>query len=299
MSRRLTGYAVLAAVGAAWGLSAPMVRAAVGAGHHPLAILFWQSLFGVLALGAVLLRTGALRGLPLDARHLRLYAVVGLCGMALPLWASYTAARVLPAGVTSIIVALVPVFALPMALMLGTERPEARRIGGVVLGALAMGLLMAPGAAVPGAGAWLWVPVAALAPFFYAVEGAFVAGSGGMKAGPLAVLWAGYVACAAAAAVLVLASGAPLVAPVGWDVTALGFVVSGLLGIGAYAGYLWLLRAGGAVFGAQVAYAVTGMGMLWSVLLLGEAHSLWVWAALALLAVALALVQPRGRLAAS
>ena len=81
-----------------------------------------------------------------------------------------------------------------------------------------------------------------------------------------------------------------MLVPVG----AAAFVLAGLLGIGAYGGYLWLLQQTGAVFGAQVSYTVTGMGVVWAMLLLGERYSGWVWAALALLFAGLFLVRPRG-----
>lgn len=290
------GYAVLLVIGAAWGLSAPMIKIATDASFPPVAIIVWQAGIAVLVLGLGLSLTGRLRGLPLDARHLRLYAVVGLFGMALPSWASYSATAFLPAGIISVVISLVPVFALPLALALGTERFEARRMAGVALGGLAMVLLIGPDASLPDPALWVWVPVAALAPFFYAVEGAYVFGAGAVRSSALQTLWAGYLVSLGGALPLALLDGVPLLPPAGAGVAMAAFVLAGLLGIGAYAGYLWLIQRTGAVFGAQVAYTVTGMGVLWAMLLLGERYSLWVWGALALLVAGLALVQPRGGL---
>ena len=293
MTRGLRAYAVLLVIGAAWGISAPLIKIAVAAGHRPVAIVFWQSILATVVLGLVLAVTGQMRTLPRDAPHLRLYAVVGLCGMALPSWASYTATSFLPSGVVLIVISLVPVFALPLALVLGTERLVLRRVLGVAVGALAMALLMGPEASLPAPGLWVWVLVAALAPFFYAIEGAYVFGSTARGAGPFQMLWAGYVVSILTSAPLVWLDHAPLVPASGFGVAGLGFLLSGLLGIGAYGGYLWLLRRTGSVFGSQVTYAVTGMGVVWAMLLLGERYSAWVWAALALLFLGLFLVQPR------
>lgn len=299
MRRALAAYAGLAVIGAAWGLSAPVIKLATGAGFGAVTILLGQSVVNLLVLGVFLALAGRLRTMPRDPAHLRLYAMVGLFGMALPAWASYSATAHLPAGVISIIISLVPLFALPMALVLGTERFDLRRLGGVVLGAVAMVLLIAPDASLPQAAAWVWVPVAALAPFFYAVEGAYVHGTSARRADPLQTLWAGYAVGVVFALPLAAVDPAPLwpdgSPAIPW--AAAGFVLSGLLGIGAYAGYLMLLRHAGAVFGAQVAYAVTGMGMVWAIMLLGERYSLWVWAALAVLFAGLFLVQPSGALA--
>lgn len=291
---RATGYAVLLLLGAAWGLSAPMIKVATDASIQPVTIIVWQAAIAVGLLGFGLGVSGRLRGLPRDAAHLRLYAVVGLFGMALPSWASFSATAFLPAGVISVVISLVPVFALPMALALGTERFEARRLAGVALGGLAMVLLIGPEASLPDPSLWIWVPVAALAPFFYAVEGAYVFGAGAMRASALQTLWAGYVVSLSGALPLALVAGVPLLPPVEAGAAIGAFVLAGVLGIGAYAGYLWLIQRTGAVFGAQVAYTVTGMGVLWAMLLLGERYSLWVWGALALLVGGLTLVQPRG-----
>ncbi|MGB5066283.1 MAG: EamA family transporter, partial [Albidovulum sp.] len=70
-------------------------------------------------------------------------------------------------------------------------------------------------------------------------------------------------------------------------------LLSAVVNVIAYAGYVWLVGGAGAVFAAQVAYIVTGFGVLWSMLLLGEDYSLWVWAAMALIFLGLFLVQPR------
>ena len=287
------GYLVLLVIGAAWGLSAPMIKLATEATFRPATIMLWQALVVGVVLGGVLGLTGRLQRLPLDARHLRLYVVVGLFGMALPSLASYSATTHLPAGVVSVIISLAPVFALPLALTLGTERFDARRMVGVGLGALAMVLLMAPQTSLPAPGLWVWVPVAALAPLFYAIEGAYVFGAGAVRATPLQVLWAGYAVSLMVAIPLALWDGARVLPPAGAGLAMAGFLLAGLLGIGAYGGYLWLIRRAGAVFGALSTYAVTGMGVIWAMLLLGERYSVWVWAALALLVAGLSLVQPR------
>lgn len=291
--RLLTAYAVLLVLGAAWGMSAPLIKLATSGGIRPTTIIFCQASLAALVLGAVLALRGRLRGMRWSAPYLRLYAVVGLFGMVLPAYASYSATRMLPAGIVSIVISLVPLFALPLALTLGSERFVPRRLLGVLAGAGAMALLMGPEASLPGAGLWVWVPVAALAPLFYAIEGAAVARSRLADVGPFQMLWAGYLVSAAAAVPLVVLDGAPLVPARLADPAVIAFVVAGLMGIGAYGGYLWLLRQTGAVFGAQVSYTVTGMGVIWAMVLLGERYSGWVWGALALLFLGLFLVQPR------
>ena len=91
---------------------------------------------------------------------------------------------------------------------------------------------------------------------------------------------------------LVLFSGA-------WfDITRLGppelaIVVISALHICAYFGFVWLIGQAGPVFASQVAYVVTGSGVALGMLIYGERHSPWIWAALALMFAGLALVKPK------
>jgi len=60
-----------------------------------------------------------------------------------------------------------------------------------------------------------------------------------------------------------------------------------------YSTYVWLVGRAGSVFAARVSYLVTGFGVVWAMLLLGERYGVGFWAAVALMFLALALVQPR------
>lgn len=286
-------YAGLALIGATWGISSPVVKLATEAGHHPAAIVLIQAALNVTLLGIALFATGQLRDFPRDGAHLRLYAVVGLAGVSLSNYAVFMAATHLPAGVISIIISLVPLFALPLALALGSERFEARRMFGVLLGALAIALLIGPQASLPDPDTWVWVLVAAIAPFLYALEGAYVAGSPATRANPVQVLWASYFVVLASMPPVLWLTGAPLWAAEGIGIPEAAFLATGVLGNVAYIGYLVLIRFAGQVFGALVAYSVTGMGIMWSMVLLGERYSNWIWGALALLFLALFLVRPK------
>lgn len=287
-------YLALLAIGGAWGMTTPLIKTATLAGHGALGIALWSACLSVLVLGVFLAVRGQLRRLPCDAASLRLYGVVGMLGIALPQWASFTGTTHLPAGIMSIVISLVPVFSLPLALALRAERFSARRLAGVALGAAAILLLIAPGAAsLPTPGLWVWVLVGALAPLFYAVEGMYVAGSPARGANPVQVLWAGSLVALVVLIPLVALLGGPRPPLTAFGQGEAAIVAAGLLSMAAFVGYIALLRHAGAVFGAQVAYTVTGSGVIWAMVLLGERYSVWVWAALAALFVGLFLVQPR------
>jgi drug/metabolite transporter (DMT)-like permease len=244
-------------------------------------------------LGVVQILRGRMSALPMDGAAIRLYLVIGLTGISLPHIASFTGTTHLPAGIMAIILSMIPLFALPMALVMGREKPEARRLAGVGAGLGAMVLLMGAPGSLPNPGDWLWVLIGMCAPLLYAIEGASVSGLGARHVGPFQALWAGSVVALGVAFALVLITGVDL-----WPVATIGraeagFVVAGLAGILSYAGYLALLRVTGPVFGAQVSYVVTAMGVIWSMTLLGERYPWSVWAALVLLFAGLALVRPR------
>ena len=66
-----------------------------------------------------------------------------------------------------------------------------------------------------------------------------------------------------------------------------------MLGVLCYGLFIMLVVRAGPVFASQTAYIVTLSGVFWGILIFGEEHSLWIWASLAVMLIALALVTPR------
>lgn len=287
--------ALLAVLGAGWGMTQPLAKIAVSEGYRHFGLVFWQLAIGAVALG--LLNTLRGRGLPVSARHLRLYLLIALIGTVLPNSASYQAAVHLPSGVLSILLSLVPMFAFPIALGLGIDRLSARRLAGLGAGLLGVLLLVAPEASLPDRAMVAWIPVALIAPFFYGLEGNVVAKWGTAGLDPIQTLFGASLVGMALAAPLALASGQWIAppAPAGWGAPDTALVASSLIHASVYAGYVWLVGRAGSVFAAQVSYLVTAFGILWAKLLLGESYSPWIWAALGLIMAGLGLVQPRPR----
>ena len=277
---------MLAALGCAWGLTMPLMRVAVSTGAGPLGIVFWNQ----LATLAVCLGLLAALRLPLRLRgHWGPVLAVTVFGTLLPGWIAFRTAAELPAGVRSVVIAIVPMFALPMALALGTERWDPRRALGVAAGGAAAALLVAPGAnpGPPG-----MVLLALCGPLSYAVEANWIASRGGARLHPFQLLAAASLLGTLASGPLALAFGewVPLARP--WGAPEWAILASGLLNAFAYAGYVWLIAAAGAVFASQISYLVTATGMAWSMVLLGERYSLVVWAAAGLMLAGIALVRP-------
>lgn len=280
---------VLIVMGAGWGLCMPLTKVAVSGPVPVLSVIVWQS-----AIGAVLL-TGfqLLRGkpMPFRARNLKYYAGMAMVGTVMPDAASYSAATVLPAGIVSILLSTIPMIAFPVALAFGLERFEIRRMIGLGFGLVGVLLITLPDASLPERAMLLFVPLALIAPILYGFEGNLVAkyGTGGVD--PI-TFTAGMAALAFCMTLPVaIGAGVPLLPRIAVEEGAMALVA--LLHAFIYASYFWMVGRAGAVFAAQVSYLVTGFGVLWSMVLLGERFAPTVWAAMFMMFLGLALVQPR------
>lgn len=288
---RLALVGALVAIGAAWGLSLPLLRVAVSTGHGPFGLMVWQSLIMTALLLPML---GAVRRpLPPVRGNLGLFVAVSGFGAVIPGFFTFLTAAALPAGVRAIIIAMVPMFVLPMALLMGFERPDARRALGVALGAMAVALLVLPGAeATAGAGA-VMILLALLAPASYGVEATYLAWRGPHGLHPFQVLLGATVLGLVALVPLAAATG-QFVSPWPFGGAEAALVATAVLNVLAYSGYVWLIGRAGSVFASLISYLITGFGVVFSRLLLGESYSALVWASLALMVAAIALVQPLG-----
>lgn len=293
---RIFNLAILIAIGSCWGTTIPLAKIAVSSGHRPFGLIFWQ----LVITGAAMALVAILRGtrLPVHRRTLVQFLAVALLGTLLPNSFSFLAVSHVPAGIVAIIIAMVPMFALVMALGLRLERFSSVRMAGVMLGALAVVLLIGPRASLPEPEMAIFVVVALGAPFFYAAEANYLAVRPPIGLDPVATLLGASLVGAVIAGPVAVASGSFIDLTRPWGAPEWALLASSLLHALAYTGYVWLVGVAGPVFSSQVAYIVTLSGVLVSAFALGEDYSGWVWAALAAMIGGLALVQPRGEAAA-
>jgi drug/metabolite transporter (DMT)-like permease len=282
---------ILALLGAGWGITQPLAKIAVSGGYRHFGIIFWQLAIATVILGAITLLRG--RGLPLGRRHLLLYAAVALTGTLIPNAASYQAAVHLPAGIISILMSLVPMVAFPMALALGADRFGWGRLAGLACGLAGVAMIVGPEASLPHPGLAVFIPLALVAPFFYAIEGNIVGTWGTQGLDPIQVLFGASGVGLVIALPLAVLTG-HFIDPRGpWGAPEAAILLSSLVHAGVYAGYVWMVGRAGAVFAAQVSYLVTASGVLWAMVILGERYPPTVWAAMLLMFAGLFLVQPR------
>ncbi len=290
--RRFHLAAVLIGLGTIWGLSIPLTKIAVSTGHKPLGLIFWQLLIVTLCLSAISLHR---RVWPvLNRKTLVYFLTIGLLGTIFPNSFSYLAASKLPAGVMGIIIASVPMFALSIAWGLGSERPSVQRSVGVMLGAGAIILLIGPQASLPEPDKAVFVLVALVAPFCYGAEGNYIATQTPQGVNPVATLLGASVLGCIIAWPLALATDSWVDLTRPWHSAEWALLFTSLCHVVAYTGYVWLVGMAGAVFASLIAYVTTISAVFLSALILGEVYSGWVWSALALMFLGLALVQPHG-----
>ncbi len=290
-SRAAGLYVVLLVMGAGWGLSVPLSKIAVSTGHQPFGLIFWQLAIVVVLLGGLTLMRG--RRLKLGRQYWRLYIMVALCGAVLPDIFFYLSAARLPGGVLALVMACVPMFSLPIALLLGNERFAWRRLFGLCLGLSGIAVLVLPESSLPDRGMAGFLLIALLAPILYATEGNLVARWGTQGLDPFQVIVSASLFGMIAIAPVAVLSGQWINPLAAFGVAELALLASAVIHGLVYACYVWMVGRAGSVFTAQSSYLVTGFGVVWSMILLRESYSGYVWAALCVMLLGVFLVQPR------
>ncbi len=286
---QLTGFLLL--LGCGWGLTQPLVKITVTAGYQPFGILFWQLLIGAVLLGA--LRWRHMGRMPFTRKSLAVWLMIATMGTLIPGAASFRAAFHLPSGIMSIVIATIPMMAFPIALALGNDQFSFRRLGGLCLGLIGVGLIALPEASLPERAMIAFLPLALVAPFCYACEGNIVARWGTAGLDPFQVLFGASAIGTLIALPLAVGTGQFFVPQAPFILADVTMLLSSIVHVLVYSGYVWLIARAGSVFAGQVSYVVTGSGVFWAMLILGETYSLWVWLALVCMAFGLSLVQPR------
>ena len=286
---------VLILCGLGWGASIPMIKVAVSEGYKHFGLIFWQVVISAILLGAFLIALR--RPLPLERRHLRMYVVIAIIGTILPNSTGFAAAVHLPAGVMALCMALVPMFAFPIALILGNEGFSWMKLLGLLCGLVGVLLLVLPEASLPDPSLVIFIPLALIAPVFYGFEGNYAAKYGPVDLDPIQMLCGASIVACVLTLPLALWSGHWIDPRFPWGAPDIALIGSSLIHGCVYATYFWMVARGGAVFAAQVSYLVTGFGLLWSMIFLGETYSSWIWLALLIIFLGLFIVQPRKRTA--
>lgn len=286
---RYLPYTLIMLAGVIWGGTFLLILLATSEGAHPLAISAWQVVLtaGVFAAYSLLRKKPIFR-----PDNLAYYAVIAVVGITLPNLSYFYAASHLSAGILSISVSAVPVFTYAIMLALRFETMVIRRVAGIFFGMIAILLLVIPDQGLASDDANLWILLAVFCAFSYAVEGVYI----GYKVDPdvevIELLCGSNIVSACVLVPLVLWLGVS--EPVTWLATPPGMGVVGVaVGSGiAYAMYFYTIKISGPVFASQCAYIITISGVILGIVIYREQHSFWVWIAVVVSMLGLALVTP-------
>jgi drug/metabolite transporter (DMT)-like permease len=288
----LTHYGLLLLMGVLWGLALSLAKIGVDAGGHPIGMALWQVGTSSLLMLTLLLTRGRLPRFRADIA--RFGWVCGSCGVAFPSIALFWCALYLPAGVVAIAFASMPLFTYLLSVLLKIETANRRRLLGVVVGLVAMGLLVLPESALPSPGLAPWVLLALVASVSMSIENTYAGGFRPPGVGSLELSFTRQ-----ATAVLILlplafftGNHVPLFSA--WGVAQYAATGNGLLSGIAFTLLLYVFNTAGPVFASQTAYVITLAGVAWGMVLFGETHSIYIWVALALTLVGISLVRPQG-----
>jgi len=294
-SWRLLLIAIVIVDGAAWGGLYAVAKATIDGGAHPLGVAVYEGLGSGVFLLAICLLSG--RRLPIGLRDLRFYLINGLLGVGIPAVAIFFATEHLPVGIVTLFFALVPVMTYGFALMAGMEGVDALRVAGIACGLLGMLLIVLPAASLPDRSAVGWVLIGFAACSCYAIQSVYIA-----KRTPAHIdtftMAAGTMLCGGGMLLPIAIATDTVVAP--WppaDPIVLGLVAVGAINCAAILLFFWLIRAAGPVFAVQTGVTTILAGVLFGYVLFDERLSLWVWGAIAMMAIGVMLVQPRSKAA--
>ena len=282
---------LLLSLGALWGSITAMAKLVTMAGVPALGYAFWQTSGAGIILLAVCWARGNLP--PMSWAHVRHYVVIGAVGSAIPTANLFYALSNLPTGIVALVITTVPLFTYVLSLSVRLEGFDWRRATGIGLGLAGTLLVLLPAGSLPSEEMIPFVLLAFLSPFFYSLNSVYAmkfhppemdslhAATGMMVTSSLMLLPAS------------LATGTfyPLWQSIGLinGLILLHMVLAAL----TFHMYFVLLRRAGPVYFSQVAFIVTLVAVGWGVVLFDERHSLWIWAALALVFGGVALVNWR------
>jgi drug/metabolite transporter (DMT)-like permease len=290
MSKTLyLSYALIIVAGAIWGGVFSLVLLAASEGAHPLGIAVWQVVItaGLFVAYRVIAKKPVIRRV-----NLVHYVVLAVVGISFPSLSYYYAASHLTAGILSISVSAIPLFSYMIMLALKRERIVTRRVVGIVFGMIAILLLVIPDQGLSSDDASLWIILAVVCAFSYAVEGVYIDHKVDPQIDVSDLLCGSNIIAALVMVPVGLWLGVS--EPVTWLMTPAGYgVIGASIGTGlAYALYFYAIKIAGAVFTSQCAYIITISGVFLGIIFYGEQHSIWIWIAVAISLVGLALVRP-------
>jgi drug/metabolite transporter (DMT)-like permease len=286
----------LVLMGTGWGGNLMLAKLAVGAGASPFGLAFFEAAGSALLLLLVGLTRGKLP--PLGWRHLLFYMLSGASGVTILNVVIFHVAHFLSVGLLSLLLTLVPLATYALSLLLRLERFAWIRAAGLLVGMVGVGLIVAPADSLPEPGLVGWVLLGFAATVMFAIQNVYIARAWPRGCDALALSCGTLVFGALLLLPFVLAAGGSVGFALPWSTVQWAVATMAAVNALLTVIFIELVRRRGPVFTSQTAYLITVAGVLWGIALFHERHSLWIWAAMLLMCLGVALVSRPLRFAA-
>ena len=285
---------LLFSIGLSWGLSYVLIKIGVTGGITPLGYLFWFA----TGAGAVLLTLCGLRRTwpRLTMAHLRYYVMMGVGRIAVANFIFYTVQQKLPVGLMAVVMTTVPIFTYAMSLIGRHERYMTLRFAGIVCGFAGVLLIVVPRGSLPDPSLIFWMLLGFATPFLHALGYILLSERNRPEGGDSVTLAVGmFFAAALILLPITLAVGSfhPLWPP--FSNAELALIAHMVLASLHFFAIFELIRIAGPTYMSQANFLAVGFGVVFGMVIFGETHSPWAWAAMALIVVGVALVNARQR----
>ncbi len=294
-SSRWLPLVLLLLLGAVFGGNPSFSKALVTNGISPASIIFWQTFVA----GIILASTCLIRRTPVprDVRAITYYFFMGLIGLDLPFIAIVHVVQRLSAGYMSVVILLAPLMTYVFAIMFRIERLQVMRALGIIVGFTGAGVLVIPQGSLPSPDLLPLALLAFIVPASYGLSNVYAELSRPAGADNVALVTGTMFAAALGAVIVILVDNSfhPIWAGFGWrDVILLLYALSTAVG---FLMFYIVIELAGAVYLGQAGYIVTLTGVGWGVLFFDEVTTFWLWVAIVIVGIGVALVNFGTRIA--
>ena len=260
-------------------------RIAFEAGIPFISYSFWQTLIAGLGLLIVSVPMRALP--PVTRAHLRVYGLTAAIGLSVPLLALTFVAGKLPPGVISLTLTLTPSFTYLFALALRSDRWRLTSVAGIVFGLAGVLVVIVPRESLGTGLAAGWLLLAMTAPLGYALNNVMIsfirpAATTSMQLSTGVLLTVALIFLP----VMLIVDGPVLVTE--FSTAAIWATIwAAAADVAVFMCFFEIIRRAGPVFFAQLNYVTVAASVIWAFLIFGDTFTVWVWGAIALMAVGL------------